>query len=509
MNLRAEHGAIVLAVILASACGDDTKDPANDAGGANNTGGTQGTSGTNNNGADGGATAGNNNGNANDGNGNAANTNGGGSTGSSTSGNNGGTTGNTGTSGTSTGGTPCDASKAPTVGTLGLEVVNSTFSRLVDAAQPPGSTDWYLVQQTGQIIVLSGGEKKSAAFLDVSSDVTGLGNASSGDERGLLGLTFAPDYATSGKFYVAITLTASNTDVVREYTRSSADPYVADAASKKDVVVLPSSATNHNGGVVRFGPDGMLYIGTGDGGGSCSDNKGDAPQDVGELFGKILRVDPSKTFPDNGADGNPFAANGDARVYHYGLRNPFRFNFDRGTGDLYIGDVGQNHLEEVSFAASGSSGINFGWPVYEGNTLTSATCKTGTAFMPQGANPTAPIFDVNRRTGSPMRSPLYGDWVSVIGGVVYRGSALPSLTGVYLFGDYTGQRMAALCKSGAATSPVTPVNKGCDANAPTEACLAPKGGGAALSQLMAIVEGNDGEMYIVGNRTTLFKIVPN
>jgi glucose/arabinose dehydrogenase len=509
MNLRVGHGAVVLAVLLASACGDGDDGPATDAG-ASSTGGTQGNTTSGNTGNDGGATTGNN-GNSSNGNGSTTGTTGGDNTGNTgTTGNTGntgstGNTGNTGSTGNTTGGTTggaaCDASKAPSVGKLGYEVVESGLARLVYAAQPPGSTDWYLVEQAGKIRVLSGGELKPTAFLDVSSEIS-LGGLE--DERGLLGLAFPPDYAASGKAYVALT-TSGNKDIVYEFTRSTVDPFVVDEASKKMILDLPASAGNHNGGIVRFGKDGKLYVGTGDGGGSCSNNQGDAPQDVNQLFGKILRLDPSKAAP-YAADGNPFATGGDARVYHYGLRNPYRFNFDSVTGDLYIGDVGQDDFEEVSFAAMGTSGLNFGWPAFEANAAVSTTC--GASFDPRmGSTHTPPIFQADRKGSN--ADPNFGDWKSVIGGVVYRGSALPGFNGIYVFGDYAGERMAALCRNGSATSAVTPFGKTCDVNLPNQGCLVPKGGAAAITELMAIVEGNDGEIYLVADHNALLKVVPN
>jgi len=392
----------------------------------------------------------------------------------------------------------CDASKAPAVAKLGLNSVVDGLSDLMMAAQAPGSSNWYLVQQSGEIRVFNGTGLEAEPFLDVSDDAAGC------NECGLLGLAFDPEYASTGLFYVMLTANG-NIDEVREYKRSDGNPLKADAASKRDIVVLPASDTNHNGGTVLFGPDGLLYVGTGDGGGGCNDVGGleGAPQDVNSLFGKVLRLDPTKSAP-FAADGNPFAANGDARVLHYGLRNPFRFGFDSATGDLYIGDVGQGAFEEVDFAPKGSLGLNFGWADYEGNAA--ETCPSDLTLRP-GSTHTPPIFAPDRDGDT---TPGFDRYRSIIGGVVYRGTALPELVGAYLFGDYQDPRMGALYQCEGTTSPVTPIRKACDPfNEPDAACFEAKNSIDDLRDLTAFVEGNDKELYLVANRSALYKVVPN
>lgn len=398
--------------------------------------------------------------------------------------------------------TECKADIAPDVGKLGLETVAGAtgLSKLVFAAQPPGSSDWYFLEQGGAIRVLSGGALKPTPFLNLSAMISLMNIPGIDDERGLLGLAFAPDYADSGLFYVMLT-PSDNRDTVLEFKRSSANPLVADATATKELLKLPASAFNHNSGNLAFGPDGMLYVGTGDGGGTCNDNQSGAPQDPKKLFGKILRLDPKAVAP-YGAAGNPFAdgSKGDARVWHYGLRNPYRFAFDSDNGDLYIGDVGQDVMEEVDFAASGSKGLNFGWAAFEGSE--EDTC--GGKPLAAGSTATAPIFTADRRRG---QTGPYADWISVIGGQVYRGSALPQLVGVYLFGDYRGDRMVALKQCGDTTSPVTPILKKADPNQKL-AAFKPVAGTPALTDLTAIVRDNAGELYFVANRNTLLKVVP-
>ncbi|WP_437302861.1 PQQ-dependent sugar dehydrogenase [Sorangium sp. So ce388] len=396
--------------------------------------------------------------------------------------------------------TACDATVAPDVGKIALAPVVTGVDRLVYAAQPKGSSDWYLVLQTGKIRVFTGGALRDGNFLDVSSQIQ-LSTGAFDDERGLLSIAFPPDYATSGKFYVMMTATTGanmNRDTVYEYQRS-ADPYVANATPTKTIVQLDSSAVNHNGGHLLFGPDGMLYVGTGDGGGGCNDNKPGAPQDTGTLFGKILRLDPNAAAP-HAASGNPFDGNG-ARVWHYGLRNPYRFSFDRLTKDLYIGDVGQDSYEEVDYVPAGMSGMNFGWAAYEGDHADTCNGRT----LREGSTYTKPIFDADRRRSA---TGPFRDWVSVIGGYVYRGAALPQLRGVYLFGDYTGERMAALVQCGAQTSPVTQILKNRDPNAPNAPAFTRQGSLPTFEDLTAIVEDNDGELYFVANRNSLVKLVP-
>jgi hypothetical protein len=301
---------------------------------------------------------------------------------------------NTTDGGGGTGGVPeCDASAAPPIQRLGLETVveSDELSVMVYALQPPGSNDWYLVDALGYVRVFSNGVLQPTPFLDVSSEVqdsTFGSSAPSGgsqnydDERGLLSIAFPPDYETSGKFYVTLiptTIASDNTDhdLVLEYTRSAADPLVADASSRSVILDLEpggegyvegdtfSYAKYHNASTALFGPDGMLYVGMGDGGGDCNAARPGVPQDVSSPYGKILRLDPREPAP-HAAAGNPFADGGDARVFHYGVRNPFRFSFDPATGDIYIGEVGQWSHDSIAYAPASSPGSNFGWPTFEG-----------------------------------------------------------------------------------------------------------------------------------------------
>ncbi len=422
------------------------------------------------------------------------------------------------------GGAPaCDASKAPALSRLGLETVvqSDRLNLLVYAGQPPGSDDWYLVDAFGTVLVHANGSLQSAPFLDLSAEVEESTYATLGyDERGLLSIAFAPDYQTSGKVYVALTPTSTSTrdrDLVLEFTRSASNPLVADPASRKAILDLAPGGQDgagynpnttgvdlnkyHNASTVLFGPDGMLYVGLGDGGGQCNSARPGVPQDVASPYGKILRLDPKAPAP-YAAAGNPFASNGDGRVLHWGLRNPYRFGFDSLTGDLYIGDVGQWDYEEISFAPAGTKGLNFGWPDYEGTDAES--CATNVKLA-AGATHTPPIATIKHPTGSGASNLVY----AIVGGTVYRGSAVPELYGAYLFGEYYANHdMRALYQCGDQTSPVRLIHKQCDPNLPGDACFASVGSTPPLTEVAAIVQGNDGELYLVANSNALLKIVP-
>jgi glucose/arabinose dehydrogenase len=263
----------------------------------------------------------------------------------------------------------------------------------------------------------------------------------------------------------------------------------------------------HNTSTLRFGPDGMLYVATGDGGtASCNAAQPDGPQTLASPFGKMLRLDPNAE-PPYAAAGNPFIGveGADPRVLHYGLRNPFRFNIDSLTGDLYIGDVGQSSYEEVSFAPAEAQGLNFGWAAFEGLVN---TCPNREKLA--GSTHTEPFFVTDRRRSA---TGPYADYRSAIGGPVYRGSALPELYGAEIFGDFDGARMNAIFNCGPAAedrSPLTIIRKSCDPNYPSEACFVPtQETDAEFVRLYAIVEGNDHELYMVVNHESLRKIVPD
>ncbi len=278
----------------------------------------------------------------------------------------------------------------------------------------------FVVERAGRIRIVtpSTGAIAATPFLDVTGQVATDG------ERGLLGLATAPDFATSGRFYVFLTV-ADGTIEVRRYTTLNNNRDQADAASADVILRVAHPRNNHNGGWLGFGPDGMLYIALGDGGGSGDPDSN--AQSRFSLLGKILRVDPSgDAFPsDPNRDyaipaGNPFsAANGAQEVWAWGLRNPFRNSFDSLTGNLYIGDVGQGAVEEIDLMRPSDAGANFGWPIMEG---TQPFRGGSTAGL------TPPIAEYLHGAG-----PREGS--SVTGGYVYRGT-LESLRGQYVFADF-------------------------------------------------------------------------
>jgi glucose/arabinose dehydrogenase len=433
----------------------------------------------------------------------------------------GGTRASGGTS-SSAGASSCDASKAPGITRLGLQTVvqSDRLNILVYAAQPPDSDDWYLVDALGYIYVYSNGVLQDKPFLDVSAELQSTTYASLNyDERGLLSIAFAPDYQTSGKFYIALIPTNTATedhDLILEYKRSSSNPLVADTSTRKAILDLEPGGQDgsgynpnttgvdlnkyHNASTVKFGPDGMLYVGLGDGGGQCNSARPGVPQDITSPYGKILRLDP-QAAPPYAAAGNPFASNGDARVLHWGLRNPFRFNFDSATGDLFIGDVGQWDYEEIDYAPAGSQGLNFGWPDYEGNDAES--CNTNIKVA-AGATYTPPITTIAHPSGSGASTLVY----AIVSGTVYRGSAIPQLYGTYLFGEYYANHdMRALNQCGNKTSPVLAIHKQCDLNLPNDACFVPVSNTPQLAEVASIAEGHDHELYFAANNNALLKVV--
>ncbi len=274
-----------------------------------------------------------------------------------------------------------------------------------------GSGRLFFVEQPGVIVIHADGQDQAQPFLDITDRVQ------FGGERGLLSIAFAPDYPQSGRFYVWYTQSGGDT-VLSRFTVGN-DPDQADASSEQVLLVVEQPYSNHNGGRLRFGPDGMLYLGLGDGG-SANDPLG-AGQDGTTLLGKLIRIDvetqdASYAIPPD----NPFVGDDTTRdeIWATGLRNPWRISFDRDTGDLYIADVGQNEREEVNVQpASSSGGENYGWQVMEGSLCTTAGCDQ--------AGLTLPVFEYD-----------HGQGCSITGGEVYRGMAYPDLNGTYLFADY-------------------------------------------------------------------------
>ncbi len=297
--------------------------------------------------------------------------------------------------------------------TIKAEPVVTGLSSPVDITHAgDGSGRLFITLQGGRVVIFDGVQILSPPFLDINSLV------SSGGERGLLGAAFHPNYVGNGFFYVSYTDTAGDSVIARYSV--SLDPNRADPTSGVILLTIPQPFGNHNGGQLHFGPDGYLYIGIGDGGsGGDPQNNG---QDLGTLLGKILRIDVDSGFPFTVPPDNPFVGVVGAReeIWSFGLRNPWRFSFDRLTGDMFIGDVGQNSWEEVDFQpANSTGGENYGWRLMEGNSCfnPAINCNNGTL--------TLPILVYDHSVGC-----------SVTGGYLYRGSKNPNLNGLYLYGDF-------------------------------------------------------------------------
>jgi glucose/arabinose dehydrogenase len=290
-----------------------------------------------------------------------------------------------------------------------------SFEAPVFVAQPPGERrDLYVVEQGGRVILVDDGKVAAEPFLDISGEVT------AGGEQGLLSIAFAPDYQRSGRFYVDFTDTEGDT-LVWELRRSESDPRVADPRTRRELLFVDQPFSNHNGGLLLFGPDRKLYVGLGDGG-SAGDPMRNG-QDLSTLLGKILRIDPlpSEGRPYGIPSSNPFADQDGARpeIYAYGLRNPWRFSFDRAGGALSIGDVGEQAIEEVDLVPAGeAAGANFGWSAFEGEERFNSD---------QDAPDHVPPV---------LTYPLEGDNCAVTGGYVVRDERLRSLYGRYLYGDF-------------------------------------------------------------------------
>ena len=275
---------------------------------------------------------------------------------------------------------------------------------------PAGDSRIFIVERPGRIRIVEDGQLLATPFLDIVPQV------GTGGERGLLGLAFHPDYASNGYFYVNYSDRDGNTRVER-YTVGT-DPDVADPGSATLVISIDQPYANHNGGMIAFGPDGMLYVGMGDGG-SANDPGGNG-QNPATLLGAMLRLDVDGGDPYAIPADNPFVDRSGARgeIWAIGVRNPWRFSFDRDVPRLYIADVGQNAWEEIDIVPAGEGGRNFGWNVMEGtHCFRSASCDESGLTLPE--------VDYGHDQGC-----------SVIGGYVYRGSALPELAGRYFYADY-------------------------------------------------------------------------
>lgn len=318
--------------------------------------------------------------------------------------------------------------------TIALQLVASGLARPVDLTAPPGDRSrLFVVEKTGyiRIVTVNAGVYTllPTPFLNIDSLV-----GSGGNEQGLLGLAFHPDYADNGYFYVNYTDNAGDT-VVARYSVSAGDPNLANPASASIVLTVDQPYSNHNGGQVQFGPDGYLYTGFGDGG-SGGDPQ-DRAQNPGVLLGKMLRIDVDGASPYAIPPSNPFVGPGNPldEIWALGLRNPWRFSFDRLTGALWIGDVGQGNWEEVDLEPAGDpGGRNWGWRCKEGTHIydTSGNCPTDLSVLDD------PVYEYSHSQGC-----------AISGGYVYRGSPNSSYFGDYLFADYcAGNQLRTLRANG-------------------------------------------------------------
>jgi glucose/arabinose dehydrogenase len=396
-----------------------------------------------------------------------------------------------------------------------VTVVSGLTGRPLYVTSPPGDRDrLFVLMQDGFIRIHKRGDPTAVTteFLDLSAIVQA---AATNNEMGLLGLAFDPDHATNGFFYVNYTegpLAGPWFTVVARYSVSAGNPDLADPASEVRLLRFSQPQNNHNGGQLLFGPDGYLYIATGDGGGS-GDPHGTCGngQALGTLLGKMLRVDvrgiaPSSLAPDCGGltaqytvpVDNPFASGPGGscdEIWDFGLRNPWRSAFDALTGDLYVADVGQNCYEEINYVAAPGGARNYGWRVKEGahcfNPATQTNCNSvavSCGSSPSCSDPglTNPVVEIAHSGGV----------CSVTGGYVYRGCQLPALSGVYFYGDFCAGWVRSFRMAGGVVTEATDRT-------------AQLGVGTSLQQdLTSFGVDDDGEIYIIDRDGLVLRIVP-
>lgn len=352
-----------------------------------------------------------------------------------------------------------------------------TFDDPVHLASPPGSTDIYVVQRGGTILVVQDGRPLGTPFLDVSSRLTRL----AGNEQGLLGLAFHPEYASNGRFFIFIATESPAINAVEEYERSSRNPLVANSTLVRTLVSINDIEWNHNGGMLQF-HNGLLYVGTGDGGGGG--DPGRTSQNPLNLLGKILRLDVDNTRGGFAAAGNPFTDPrlGSPLVWSIGVRNPWRFAID--DGNIYIADVGQNLIEELNIRSVSDANLNYGWSAFEG---TRTYNRDQSDLVVTHATPQ---IEINQGSSTA----ILRDACSITGGEVYRGTAIPGLVGVYMFGDYCSRDMAAFRYCEGSVQGLTRLRVS---------------GGHSLG-FVGLSADNSGELYVVNHSSgQIRKLIPS
>ncbi|WP_437648463.1 PQQ-dependent sugar dehydrogenase [Sorangium sp. So ce362] len=377
-----------------------------------------------------------------------------------------------------------------TVPPLKLTEVVSGFDRpLYVTSEPADASRLYVIEQVGRIRLVKNGALQDASFLDITGLVTPV-DTSYDDEKGLLGLAFHPDYAENGRFFVYFNARRQSAEspaglTLMEFSRSPSNPDIAVPESKRSFFRITSGVMgNHNGGMLAFGPDGMLYVGVGDGGGQ-SDNPdpNNNGQNIDVKLAKILRID---------VDNHPTApagnlTGGDPDIWDYGLRNPWRFSFDRCRGDLYIGDVGGRLFEEINIEPRGQGHKNYGWSVTEGATCLKASQSPGC----DSSTITPPVKRYDHDNGDG----------SVTGGYVYRGSKIPALRGKYLYGDFASDRVWMFTWKDGVATPAMPTQLGTSLSQDLDSV-------STIEGLASFGEDAAGELYIVSYGGTIFRIDP-
>ncbi len=344
---------------------------------------------------------------------------------------------------------------------LAVEIVASGFSDPIYLTAPAVDPRLFVVEQSGRIKIVENGQVLAIPFLDITDRV------SSGGERGLFSVAFHPQYGSNGFFYV--NYTDSNGDSRIERYSVSGDPDVADPSAKL-IISVQQPFSNHNGGLVVFGSDGMLYIGLGDGG-SGGDPQGHG-QNTSTLLGSLLRIDVDGGDPYAVPLDNPFIGGGGAReLWAYGLRNPWRFSFDRVANQLYIADVGQNAWEEVDVVSASEAGLNYGWNSMEGSQCFATDPCDATDLV-------LPALEYGRSEGC-----------SVTGGYVYRGSAIPGIQGHYFYSDYCSGFLRSFRFSASSVSDEREWDVG------------------DLGSVLSFGQDADGELYVLSGNGNLYRLV--